>query len=414
MALHEPPSDEMKAKAVKDTEGRGPKAPHDTEKEPKAPNGIFRKPSGEYQAKALTPDEISALLPYYADIGERPPFYRPIKRILWDRKLFRERRKLRKQLKYEFLMKLKPREFEELATEVGLGLEHTPWLLLWWFFNWLFGAGGLATLLGLGLLAMGGIYAWSAISELAGSFTVQINYNTMQSGFVLSETADFAVKTGRLISTELEGVNAMTLSDLPKDIDEYDGTRNGARYVAYSFYIRNDGNVVDSYEYVLHMSDSSRDADLAVWCMLFEDGHQIIYADASADGDPERIWGYKIPPFYNLAYDPANQYYQKAEDKDGRWGIQTTPFESRDVVVRGIVTDIEPGEIHRYTVVLWVEGYDPECTDSILDGYAKYYMEFNQVDKEKVNLFSNLYRTEFDKPLTQGGLEESEETQSAE
>lgn len=397
MPMREPPTDELKAQALEESEGRGPEAPENGPKQVKgSPTGMMQDENGKYSAKTLTPEDVAAMMPYFADIGPRPPFYRLFKRIGWDRKLFRERRKLRRQLKREYGMKLKPREFEQLATEVGLGLEHTPWLILFKFWAWVFGGGGLATLLGLGLLALGGFYAWSAITELAGSFTVQLNLNTMQSGFVLSETEDFKVKTGRLISEELDGVNAMTLDDMPKDLDEHDGTNNGLHYVAYSFYIRNDGSKPESYEYVLNMSDSSRGADEAIWCMLFEDGHQAIYAQPSADGDPERLFGFKYPPFFSQAYDKEYQYYQK---ENGRWGVQTTMWESHDVIVRGIVRDVPPGDVHHYTVIFWVEGYDPECTDSILDGYGKFYMEFNQVDEKKVTLFSNLYRTEFDEPI---------------
>ena len=393
------PTDELKAKAVEESADRGPQPPT-------GPKSIYQKPDKTYGAKRLTPEEVKRLMPYYADIGERPPFLRLIKRLAWDRKLFRERKKLRKELKTDFGMKLNRREFEELATEVGLGLEKSPLLFFFWFWRWLFGGGGLPWLLGLATLGLSIFYGYSAISELAGSFTIQLNYNTMQSGFVLSETADFAVRSGRLIGLPQEKVNAMTLGDIPKDIDDYDGSNNGKRYVAYSFYIRNDGDAPDGYEYVLHLADSDRGADEAIWVMLFEDGKQAVYAKVSADGDPERHYGYiKDPPFYDVAYNAEYQYYQK---EDGKWGVQTTAFVDDEIVVQGIVRDVAPGEVHRYTVVIWCEGYDPECTDAIFDGYAKFYMEFNPIDEQKVTLFSNLYRKEFYDPAA--GIKEDTDT----
>ena len=397
------PRDELKAKAVEESAGRGPKAPEAPTPVPTGPSTIHQEKNGKYTARRLTPEEVRALMPYYVELGEKPPLLNLIARARWNVRLFRERRKLRKQLKNDFGMKPKPKEFEEIARSVGLGLDKSPAFLFWWFWSWLFGGGGILWLLGLAVLMLCGFFAWSSISEYAGSFTVQINYNTMQSGFVLSETEDFAVKTGRLISQELEKINAVTVGDLPKDVYLGDGVKNGKNYVAYSFYIRNDGDAPDGYEYVLHMKDSFRNAEQAIWCMLFEDDRQVIYAMPSADGDPERLSGYiRTPPFYEEAYDKEYQYYRK---EDGKWGIQTTPCESKEVVARGYVRDVQPGEAHRYTVVLWVEGYDPECTDDIFDGYAKYYMEFNPIDEKQVSLFSNLYRTPF--TVTSGSMAKS-------
>ena len=394
------PTDELKKQALEENADRGPQPPT-------GPKSIYEKPDKTFGAKRLTPDEVKRLMPYYVDIGERPPFLRLFKRLAWDRRLFRERRKLRKQLKSDFGMKLNRREFEDLATEVGLGLQKSPLLFFWWFWRWLFGGGGIFWLLGIATLLLSLFYAYSAITELAGSFTIQLNYNTMQSGFVLSETPDFDVKTGRLIGEALEKVNAMTLGDIPKDIDDHDGSNNGKRYVAYSFYIRNDGDEPEGYEYVLHLSDSYKGAEQAIWVMLFEDGKQAIYAMPSADGDPERHYGYiRNAPFYDVAYNPEYQYYQK---DDGKWGVQVTNFVDDEIVVQGIVRDVPPGGVHRYTVVIWCEGYDPECTDAIFDGYAKYYMEFNPIDEKKVTLFSNLYHTEFDEPIGKIGKDEDDD-----
>ena len=36
-----------------------------------------------------------------------------------------------------------------------------------------------------------------------------------------------------------------------------------------------------------------------------------------------------------------------------------------------------PGDIDKYTIVMWVEGSDLECTDNILGGEIKVHMEFN-------------------------------------
>ena len=42
------------------------------------------------------------------------------------------------------------------------------------------------------------------------------------------------------------------------------------------------------------------------------------------------------------------------------------PFESDDVAASGRQEGVFPDEVHKYTVVLWLEGDDPECTDALM------------------------------------------------
>ena len=39
-------------------------------------------------------------------------------------------------------------------------------------------------------------------------------------------------------------------------------------------------------------------------------------------------------------------------------------------------------DVHKYTVVLWLEGDDPDCTDDILGGEFKVDMVMNVVAEE--------------------------------
>ena len=41
-----------------------------------------------------------------------------------------------------------------------------------------------------------------------------------------------------------------------------------------------------------------------------------------------------------------------------------------------------PGDIDKYTVVMWLEGTDIDCTDNLLGGEIKVHMEFNSEFKE--------------------------------
>ena len=49
------------------------------------------------------------------------------------------------------------------------------------------------------------------------------------------------------------------------------------------------------------------------------------------------------------------------------------------------ITNFKSGSIDKYTVVIWLEGWDPECVDDIMGGEVKLSMNFHIIDKEAEN-----------------------------
>ena len=47
-------------------------------------------------------------------------------------------------------------------------------------------------------------------------------------------------------------------------------------------------------------------------------------------------------------------------------------------------------EVHKYTVVIWLEGDDPDCTDELIGGHAGLQMGFELIEEteedDKVNV----------------------------
>ena len=331
--------------------------------------------------------------PRYIDPGPRPQEWAA--RQKWRKLVKRERSKLRKDLRMQGIKS--HREFEQIAWELGLILDKgkAAGLLSWlhWALTWFKTAAGLGTLLGAAGAALGSLFLLSFISDMAGAFTINLTTDMLGKGFVLCEEPSFERPAGRLFSEKVKELNNITLEEIDGNVDLIDGPHNGEQYVAYTFYIRNEGDDIASYEYRLTMDKSTLEVHDAVWLMLYEDGRQIIYAAPSADGDEEKLFGYYEPPFYDSAYSPENQYYER----DGEWGLRTTPFVSENIVAQGIVADTVPGEVHKYTVVIWLEGYDPQCTNDIFGGFAKYSMKFSLTDDvDKGGLLSGVWRTEYD------------------
>lgn len=316
----------------------------------------------------------------------------PKKGLAEKRRILKERRLLRKDLKSKGVKSRK--DFNAIAKTLGLELWHDNAFFLWLRYFWdAIKAGiGLKSLLMAAAAVLAGIFLVSVLSDKAGSFTINLTADMLKAGFILSETKDFDRQESRLFSEEIEEVNNITLSDIDTTVDEHDGPHNGQNYVAYTFYIKNTGKETASYAYYLRLNSETMAVSRAVWLMLFEDGRQIIYAQPTTAGTAEELYGFRDVPFADSAYDYEKQYYEK----DGKYGIVTTPYAGDGIVVQGIVRDVEPGDVHKYTVVIWIEGYDPDCTDAIFGGYAKYAMDFEKVGEEKDDsIFSGVYRTEY-------------------
>ncbi len=355
--------------------------------DPEPPAEETAEPSGEAPKAKTLPDN-----PY--NVGPRPAV--PGRELRdWKKRVRRARKILRKELKEKGIRSRA--DFEQIAWEMGLVIDEKRRGFLWKL--WLLGK-WLSTHLKLGgLIAAAGLllatlFLLSYVTDHAGAFTINLTGDMMRAGYVLCEEPTFEEPVGRLASEKTKDVNNITISEIDSDVDEINGPHNGENNVAYTFYVKNGSEETSGYHYALKLRSSSLGVPDAAWIMLFEDGRQVIYANMSADGDPERLIGYEEkPPFYDLAYDADEQYYRQ----DHEWGIQTTPYASDDVVVHGYVENVEPGEIHKYTVAIWLEGNDPECTDAIFGGHATYSMEFDITNDEvRRSIFNGVWRTEYD------------------
>jgi hypothetical protein len=61
-------------------------------------------------------------------------------------------------------------------------------------------------------------------------------------------------------------------------------------------------------------------------------------------------------------------------------------FLDEDVVFEDVRPEFGVGEIDRYTVVIWLEGEDPECVNEIMGGEAKFSMGFEVLGGSSANI----------------------------
>jgi hypothetical protein len=52
-------------------------------------------------------------------------------------------------------------------------------------------------------------------------------------------------------------------------------------------------------------------------------------------------------------------------------------FVSDSIVARENFVKFEPGQVKKFSVVMWLEGYDPDTDDDVLGGRIKLQMNFS-------------------------------------
>lgn len=298
------------------------------------------------------------------------------------KKIKEGRKQLRKQMR-EMGIKSK-KEFELTASSLGLYFDkNSGFALLLWFFS----GKGLWTLLASAILSMLVLYGFSAITDLRGHFTISMSNKLFRQGFSISETPDFENPTSHLFATPAEEVPCISITNIPETVDRIDGAHHDT-YFAYTFYVKNEGDDIQNMSWQLRINSENKQVSDAAWVMLFVDGNMTIYAKADESGTPQMLpaqgdntRGYINLPFYDAAADPENQFEViKQTGAVTYWRIKPKPFSSDSLVNNGLVQEFHPEEMHKFTIVIWLEGDDPDCTDELIGGHIgmDFYMQLEE------------------------------------
>ena len=295
------------------------------------------------------------------------------------------RKLLRKEMKAKGIKEKSA--FELTASNLSLYFDKHRWLL---WLRWFFFGKGLWMLLGAAALLTAALFLFSTVTQLRGHFTINMSDGLFKEGFVLSETKGFENPVTHLFCTPAENVPCVSISHLPDDLDTIDGQHN-ASYFAYTFYCRNEGESTVGYEWQINLNSESQNLPAACWVMIFEDGEMAFYARRNVEtGEAEALpafddntRGYIGKPLGGFAKYPDEQY-QTIEEGNGYTYERVIPFPfvTNTVVARGEQEEVAPMEVHKYTVVIWLEGDDPDCTDDLIGGHVGMDFLFQMTDEE--------------------------------
>lgn len=198
------------------------------------------------------------------------------------------------------------------------------------------------------LLFLSVLYFMLKIVYEAGPFTITLDEQlTRRSGLIMYENSSNREEKRILKSENLEFLDNISIDWIPQNVDNSSGgSHNGDNYIAYTFFIENQGIENASYWYSTIIDDVIKNVDEAVRVRIYLNGESVVYAKQ------------------NKATGGAEQ--------------GTTKFYSDKYVEIEQRRDLRPGEVDKFTIVMWIEGDDPDCIDSLIGGEIKMHMEITQ------------------------------------
>lgn len=195
------------------------------------------------------------------------------------------------------------------------------------------------------MLAVVVLFVAAFMQEKMGNFTINLDrLELYRRGISIADNGDFKGATARLTAAMVKDATNISVDDLPDDLDEHEGAHNGKNYMAYTYFVRNAGKIDLSYVARITLDSCSKGAENAVRIAVWRNGQEIIYAEPAKNGKPEK---------------------------------GCTNFLSDDVVCEYNEKEFLVGNVDKYTIVIWMEGDDPECVDSIIGGSVELSMKID-------------------------------------
>ena len=192
------------------------------------------------------------------------------------------------------------------------------------------------------------IYFLLGIVLESGHFTVTLASEFAQeSGLIMYEKISEKNARKILKATKVDFMDNISVKWLPDNLHEVgEGSHNGDKYLAYTFYLENQGSESVNYWYTVVVDDVIKNVDRAIRIMIYRNGEKTIYAK------PNEITG-------------------EAE-------IGTEKFHSDVEPVLECRELFKPGEIDKFTIVIYLEGDDRDCVDALIGGEMKMHMDITE------------------------------------
>ena len=181
-----------------------------------------------------------------------------------------------------------------------------------------------------------------------GRFTIVLDRGLLEEGLVIFE--DERVPRREIFAEPMADMDNISWKWLPDDIgtESSGGAHNRAyNYIAHTFYLENRGTRNLTYWLEVNIDAVTREVDEGIRIKIIHNHEQTIYAKKSRiTGLPETV-----PPI-------------------------TVPFleDKGDTIILESRPNFGPGDRDRFTIVIWIEGDDPDTLDPMIGGILRMHM----------------------------------------
>lgn len=194
------------------------------------------------------------------------------------------------------------------------------------------------------------IYIILQVVYSEGRFTVTLDPNSQKkSGLTMYESLNDPTNKRQLTANSIQFMDNISIKWIPQNINnEAEGSHNGQNYIAYTFYLENQGSDSINYWYRIVVDDVIKNVDKAARIMIYRNNDVTVYAKAND---------------------------QNGEAEDGTVKFRT---DEDGTIILEQRSDFNPGDLDKYTIVVWIEGDDPDCVDSLIGGELKMHMDITE------------------------------------
>lgn len=209
------------------------------------------------------------------------------------------------------------------------------------------------------------VFAISYYGEVVGNFTFRVDKRDHQAGISLYKDPNDPIFSPRLNAEKVTNADGMTqfcgteysyydIGDpvcIPSDqeVSSVNGANNGESYLAYTFYLANQGIRVVDLQATATLVSATRGAEESIRLRLIVNDVGTTYARVQS---------------------------QKGENP-GEPEPGTTPWFGEYEILNINFAAFEPDEAVKITVMVWYEGEDPDHNNDIIGGGVKMEMLFN-------------------------------------
>ena len=200
----------------------------------------------------------------------------------------------------------------------------------------------------------------------SGNFVMSVDEDAFKRGIAISDSSSFETMNRWLTADPVEDVRDTTLQhiDLFEIINAegaYKETRSN--YLAYTFFLRNVGSETTPVDYEVVITNQSKNIAEAIRVMIIVDG-QVAYDEQGIRYiECESKTMYQAPDKHDIMYKDYLQDF--------------TLFKTTDIICSERIFDIRPEQTKKISVVMWLEGEDPECIETLASAKIKITMNLS-------------------------------------